>query len=211
VVDTSNNSVSEQRNAIRQHQRQLRRALSQAQLSAAAASLTPHVLQVLDSIEQTTELRRVAGYLAFQGEIDVAPVLQALRARDVLTYVPMLKGETLGFAAWSDSTPHTINRFGIVEPQVPEHDWISAVELDAVLVPLVAFDNDGQRMGMGGGFYDKTFAQRRDSPAPPWLIGVAHSIQQVATVHADWWDVAAKTKQRPHCLIHLELEILSAQ
>jgi len=185
VVDTFNNS-SEQRDALRKQLRDKRRALNETALQTAADALTPHVLATLDTLGP---LRKVAGYLAFQGEIDVAAILDELRRQSVTTFVPMLQGETLAFAEWSDSTPTTVNRFGIVEPEVPEPDWINADTLDAVLVPLVGFDAKGQRMGMGGGFYDKTFANRKNGQAPPWLIGVAHSIQQVETVYADWWDV----------------------
>jgi len=115
--------------------------------------------------------------------------MQALRNKNITTYVPMLDGETLQFAPWSEHTPYSTNRFGIIEPEVPQNQWVTAEQLDAVLVPLVAFDNSGHRMGMGGGFYDKTFSNRRNQPGPPWLIGVAHELQRVDTVYPEWWDV----------------------
>jgi len=58
-----------------------------------------------------------------------------------------------------------------------------------VLVPLVGFDLSRNRMGMGGGFYDRSFAHRRDNNGKPLLIGVAYDIQQADTVYPEWWDV----------------------
>lgn len=197
MVDTpTNNSLENNaergkqvRDDLRKRLRAARIALSEEALADAAQALLPKVLATLTRRKTTTPLTRVAGYLAFQGEIDVSPVMQALRAKNITTYVPMLNGETLQFAPWSEHTPYTTNRFGIVEPEVPKQLWVSAEQLDVVLVPLVAFDNDGHRMGMGGGFYDKTFSHRRKSPAPPRLIGVAHEFQRVETVYPQWWDV----------------------
>ena len=179
----------QQRDALRKRMRALRSSLSNTQLTQAATILKPKVLTALDAINTHHRLKRVAGYLAFQGETDVSPIMDELRKQGVGTYVPMLNSETLRFAKWTHNTSYTLNRFGIVEPDVPMSEWIGAEELDAVLVPLVAFDGQGNRMGMGGGFYDKTFSNRKRSPAPPWLIGVAHTQQQTNDVFEDWWDV----------------------
>ena len=174
---------------LRKHMRAARKALDEKTQAKAANALLSNVMAALAQHETTKPLHNVAGYLAFQGEIDVSPVMQALRAKSIATYVPMLDGDILRFAPWSEQTPHTTNRFGITEPLVPENQWIPADKLDAVLVPLVAFDNAGHRMGMGGGFYDKTFSQRRKLPGPPWLFGVAHELQRVESVYPEWWDV----------------------
>ncbi len=194
VVDkvTQDDSRKDQprRDALRKQLRSARRALSPHQLSLAADSLTPRVLDVIDTLGEKQRLQHVAGYLAFQGEINVAPVMAALRRKNIMTYVPRLDGETLRFAEWSDNTPYTTNRYGIVEPDVDDAYLVRASAIDAVLVPLVAFDAKRQRMGMGGGYYDKTFAARAHQPGPPWLIGVAHQLQQVETVYPAWWDVA---------------------
>lgn len=186
---TGSSEPSDARQELRQQVRHARKSLTDDALRLAAARLQPNVLSVLSSIQQTTPITRVAGYLSFQGEIDVCPVMDALRETGVETYVPMLNGETLQFALWSPNTPRTTNRFGIVEPSTPKAEWLDAAAMDAVLAPLVAFDDRKHRMGMGGGFYDKTFAHRRKNAPPPWLIGVAHQLQHVPSVFSDWWDV----------------------
>jgi len=187
LKDSANNQ--QQRDALRKKIRQSRRALNAEQLKKAASLLQPKVLNALAEIHTKHPLKRVAGYIAFQGEIDVSPALDSLRAKGIQTYVPMLNGETLQFAPWSADTPRTQNRFGIIEPCVPKSQWVDADDLDAVLVPLVAFDKHGNRLGMGGGFYDKTFSSRQTTTPPPWLIGVAHSIQRVDKVFEENWDV----------------------
>lgn len=195
MVDTftseslGSNQNQQQREALRKRIRAARLALTDEQLSDASEALKNKVLKTLSQLDNPNPIQRVAGYLAFQGEINVSPIMDALRSDGVFTYVPMLDGDTLAFAQWSEHTPTRTNRFGIIEPTVPKSEWLSASEMDVVLVPLVAFEPSGQRMGMGGGFYDKTFAVRREQNAPPWLIGVAHQLQRVDSVYAQWWDV----------------------
>jgi len=189
LIRTSISKEQTARSEIRQRMRRQRRELGDDQQRHAAKQLAPSVITLLDGLAQQIPLRRVAGYLAFQGEIDVAMVMDDARAKGANTYVPMLDGETLRFAPWSNTIATRRNRFGIVEPDVPAQEWVLADTLDAVLVPLVAFDDNGNRLGMGGGFYDKTFSLRREQRHKPWLIGVAHSLQRQDCVHSDWWDV----------------------
>jgi 5-formyltetrahydrofolate cyclo-ligase len=83
------------------------------------------------------------------------------------------------------------NRFGIPEPAVARRDWRSARRLDVIVAPLVAFDRSGRRLGMGGGWYDRTLGFRRfhASFRRPWFIGLAYGFQEVARLEADAWDV----------------------
>jgi 5-formyltetrahydrofolate cyclo-ligase len=62
--------------------------------------------------------------------------------------------------------------------------------MSLVVLPLVGFDANGQRLGMGGGWYDRSFAFRNEHPAPPWLVGAAFATQQVDAIAAEAWDVA---------------------
>lgn len=131
----------------------------------------------------------VAGYWAMDGEI----ALHAWQVRlpGSLTYcLPVVcRDGVLRFAPWRPGEPLVPNRFGIPEPDIDEDALIDAARMSLVVTPLVAFDAFGHRLGMGGGWYDRSFAFRRTSPAPPYLVGAAFAIQEVEHLSAQPWDV----------------------
>ena len=132
----------------------------------------------------------MACYLANDGELDPAPLVRRLRSSGREIYLPVLDGPLLRFAPWTEGEPLRRNRFGIPEPAT-RHRARSALRLDVILVPLVVFDDAGNRLGMGGGFYDRTFARLQDRRAwrRPRLVGVAYGFQRVETLSARSWDV----------------------
>jgi 5-formyltetrahydrofolate cyclo-ligase len=79
------------------------------------------------------------------------------------------------------------NRYGIPEPDTAE--LLPAEAMTLVVTPLVGFDDHGQRLGMGGGWYDRSFAFRRDTAAPPWLVGAGFALQHTEPLIAEPWDV----------------------
>jgi 5-formyltetrahydrofolate cyclo-ligase len=83
------------------------------------------------------------------------------------------------------------NRFGIPEPCVPARALVRAQLLDLILVPLVAFDASGNRLGMGGGYYDRSlaFVAQRQHWRKPHVVGLAYEFQRVARMPANAWDV----------------------
>ena len=81
------------------------------------------------------------------------------------------------------------NRFGIPEPDLSADSLLAPAEMALVVVPLLGFTRSGQRLGMGGGFYDRTFAFRRERAAPPWLVGAAYSFQELEQLKTEAWDV----------------------
>jgi 5-formyltetrahydrofolate cyclo-ligase len=135
----------------------------------------------------------VAGYLALGNEVRVDAALSKAREQRCKTFVPIVqKDHQMVFAHFDDDTALVKNKFGILEPDLTTANTVAAGNLDVVLVPLVGFDKHCQRMGMGGGFYDRAFATNKDSPAnlkTPLLIGVAYDVQKAASVMPDWWDV----------------------
>ncbi|KAA3631608.1 MAG: 5-formyltetrahydrofolate cyclo-ligase [Proteobacteria bacterium] len=138
--------------------------------------------------------RRVAFYLARDGEIDPAPAMRAAvgsGAVCLLPVVPRRGGRPLRFASYDGSSRMVPNRFGIPEPSVPASELLTALEVDCICLPLVAFDSDGNRLGMGGGFYDATLALRaaRRRFRRPLVVGLAHECQRVARIEAASWDV----------------------
>ena len=94
------------------------------------------------------------------------------------------------FARYSQHSQLITNRFGILEPCIKGAVIAPAWSLDLILMPLVGFDRQGNRLGMGGGFYDRTlaFTARGQRPAPQ-LVGLAYSFQEVAPISPRKWDI----------------------
>ena len=135
--------------------------------------------------------RRVACYLANDGEMDLGPVMAMLRRNGRQVLLPSLHGNGLWFFPYDCDTPLTPNRFGIPEPDVAAHSRCRARDLDLVLMPLVAFDPTGNRLGMGGGFYDRTFSylRNRSTWKKPLLLGIAYEFQRLDSLPSQSWDV----------------------
>jgi len=138
----------------------------------------------------------VAAYIAIKGEMDLEPLLQS--ASCIQFYLPVLRGETMHFSPWTPGEQLIKKRFGLLEPDKPDDQWISPAQLDLVLVPLVVFDQRCNRIGQGGGYYDRTFAfcmreNREDIAAganpKPVLLGVAYESQREACLQPENWDV----------------------
>jgi 5-formyltetrahydrofolate cyclo-ligase len=136
-----------------------------------------------------TSSGHVAGYWAIDGEIALHAWQMRLPA--AVTYcLPVLHDDgRLRFAPWKPGEPLAANRFGIPEPDVDASDLLPGDALSLVVVPVVGFDDAGQRLGMGAGWYDRTFAGRHDAPAPPWLVGAAFAAQRVDGLDGRSWDV----------------------
>jgi 5-formyltetrahydrofolate cyclo-ligase len=138
--------------------------------------------------------KKIAAYLASRGEVDLTPVMQlALRLRCHL-YVPRVISQRAGrmqfirIHSLDDLKP---GPFGIDEPLRHRRQVIKAIDLDVVLMPLVAFDRHGTRLGMGAGFYDRCFGRLAGSQRwrKPRLIGIGYDFQQVANLERRSWDV----------------------
>ena len=109
-------------------------------------------------------------------------------------YLPVLSQRSrnrLCFAPARPGMEFRSNRFGIPEPVVPKNALVRTQDLDLILVPLVAFDARGNRLGMGGGFYDHSleFLRHRGYWRKPLVLGLAHEFQRVDTLKPDPWDV----------------------
>lgn len=172
------------RTALRRRLRDARRALAPVARIAAAEAIATR----LHALPFAPHSGHVAGYWAMDGEIALHAWQVRLPAS--LTYcLPVLCDDVLRFAPWSPGAPLTANRYGIPEPDVPREALVDAVDMALVVTPLVGFDALGRRLGMGGGWYDRTFAFRRAQPAPPHIVGAAFALQQVDALDACPWDV----------------------
>ncbi len=187
---------------LRQRHRSARAALSEETLKQHAQALYDN----LTAIPELDQARHVAAYIAIRGEISLDPTIRGLEMRGAQCYLPVLRGEQMNFAPWHSDQPLEKKGMGLFEPSAPESAWIQPESLDAVLAPLVVFDRQCNRIGQGGGFYDRTFAFRREQHrAGPLLIGVAHHSQQELALPVQAWDVPLDmivtnqgTYQRPH-------------
>lgn len=177
--------MSESRAELRRQMRQRRRALGPLEQRQAAHALC----RVLGASLLFRRARRVAFYLARDGEIDPAPLLALAVRLGKQCYLPVLDGAGLHFGAYAPGQPLQPNRFGIPEPRVARGRQCPPRALDLVLAPLVAFDARGGRLGMGGGFYDRSFAFLRRGASRPLLVGLAHRFQRVEALPLEPWDV----------------------
>jgi 5,10-methenyltetrahydrofolate synthetase len=128
---------------------------------------------------------RIVGiYWPFRGEYDPRPMAQCLLQQDVTLALPEVaaKNEPLHFREWSPDTPMKIGAYDI---PVPNETKI--VKLDAVIVPMVGFDQQGYRLGYGSGYYDRTLATY---PRQPLTIGVAFEMQRLENIHPQLHDIA---------------------
>lgn len=179
---THNGEQSLSKAALRRQCRNARKQRERRQRQADAALLNRHLL----GMDLVTSARYVAGYLAFDGEPDIRFSLTQLCRRGVGVALPVLAKtpeEGLHFQRWTPATPLTVNRHGISEPR--DSEAIPLARIDALLLPLVAFDRDGNRLGMGAGWYDRSLG-RSDCRAA--RIGVAWSEQEIPQVPVDHWD-----------------------
>lgn len=179
----------ELRAAMRQLMRARRRALTAARMSVAAA----RALRNLKSLNLPRPASRVALFLPFDGELDTAPVARHARSRHCRLYLPVitdLRRRRMVFVEWRPGERLVHHPVGIAQP--PAHGpRLDPHELDLVLVPLVAFDAHCNRIGTGGGFYDRRFAfrLRRGAWRRPLLVGWAHDFQRVDAIASAGWDV----------------------
>lgn len=180
---------SPSRSKLRKTLRQKRRALSVEEQQIAADQLALNLLRHPDLYRA----RHVAIYLPNDGEIDPQVYAHIARRRGVRFYLPVLHPVHHGrlvFSRFTDNTTLKANRFGIPEPSFQSGLKRPPWALDAVLFPLVGFDAFGGRLGMGGGFYDRTFAFTRVRPRlAPKLIGLAHECQKVSELPLEPWDI----------------------
>ena len=132
--------------------------------------------------------------MANDGELDPSYLMASAWAMGKGCYLPVLTpnhNKSLLFAPYEPDVPMTYNQFGIPEPAVAARHRIKARNLDLIIMPLVAFDRRGNRIGMGGGYYDRTlsFLKARTHWHKPRLVGVGYAFQEVPSIDSESWDV----------------------
>lgn len=172
--------------SLRSELRSRRRSLSTDQQTKAANRIADAFFELNLHVDND----QIGLYWPNDGEIDPRDLMQRLIDIGKTCYLPVVDpdGEnTLYFGKYSTDSAVRENRYGIAEPA--NGDTAKAHSLDLILVPLVGFDKQGNRIGMGKGYYDRTLASYANEAAAPILIGLAHSCQQVERIEAQPWDV----------------------
>jgi 5-formyltetrahydrofolate cyclo-ligase len=169
--------------------RKQRRSLSKLEQKIASNNL-------IKQINQSKLLFRhqhIALYLGNDGELNPEILIKKLWKQKKHVYLPVLHPfykNTLCFCRIKPDSKYIKNRFAILEPDFKHSKSISKRFLSLVLMPLVAFDKSGNRMGMGGGFYDRSFSYKANSKrCKPKLIGLAHAFQEQNSLPLEKWDI----------------------
>ena len=166
---------------LRRELRQRRQGLSKQNQVAAARAVASQCLQ----LPGFSSCHRIALYLAQDGEIDTSPLSTICRDQSMQLFLPVIGGDnSLSFANWQQDSPLLDNRYGIPEPP-DEASRCPVDQLDIVFMPLVGWDRSGGRLGMGGGFYDRTLAGING----PLRVGLAHAIQELGEIPREAWDI----------------------
>ncbi len=176
-----------QRRELRQRLADQRRALSPTERIAAAQGLRRSLEQLPEYLTDA----RVAGYWASHGELPLNLAIAPLASRGQQFLLPVIgPGKQLRFAPWQSGDAVQPNRYGIPEPVAPA-ELLEPFQLDLVFVPLLGFDRRGNRLGHGGGYYDRSFAFLNEQvrPTEPLLVGIAYSFQELPEVDEEAWDV----------------------
>jgi len=175
---------AQDRDVIRREMRSARATLSTREIADAAARLVERI----SALPGYAHAASLTGYLAMAGEMDPLPAMRRALADGKCCYVPVISGERLRFAPWTPDSLVRENRFGILEPVIATEQLQLPAAMELVLVPLVAFDVYCNRIGMGGGYYDRSFAGHTAGGAR-LLAGIAHEMQKVDTLAVQPWDV----------------------
>lgn len=173
---------------IRQTFRAQRLALTVNEIQIASSQLKQQLLRNLN----LSDAKHIAAYLAYHNEIDPLPWLQEIYHK-INCYLPVINPslKTMLFARFKSDTLLKNNQYGILEPAADDQILLTPHELDIVLLPLIAFDLHGNRLGSGAGYYDKTFAflNEKNIIKKPKLIGLAYEFQKIDEIPSESWDV----------------------
>lgn len=190
------------RNEIRQSLRAKRQSLSQIEQQQCSNEL----LAQLSARADINAANNIAIYLANDSELDAMPFIKWCWQNDKNIYLPVIHPFSRGhllFLHFDENTVMTKNNYGILEPKLDIRLIKNISDIDIIFTPLVAFDQTGNRLGMGGGFYDRTLSSwykqyridnaqgntQQKKLTKPYPIGLAHDIQLIAEIPSELWDI----------------------
>jgi len=201
-----NKKVTQQKKSIRQQVRLLRNQISNEQARLAAESL-PLRLKVHTNY---AEAKRVACFISFDGEINTQPLIDMILRDKGVCFLPKLrpnKPNRLWFMPYTANSQLVNNQYGIPEVDLAVNHALAVSDLELLLIPLVAFDTQGNRLGMGGGFYDATLAHftspTKLTQQRPNCVGIAFELQKVTQIPSQRWDVPLDGILTPEHFYHV--------
>ena len=187
-------SLREEKRALRRAMAEKRDALTQAERDG----MTERAVERLLDLPEVRAARTLAGFVSTRSEIATEKLLDELRKRDVDVVLPRVSTglipPRLRFHRVSQRSELVFGIFGLLEPG-PDCPELPAQEIDVFMVPGLAFDKHGARVGYGGGYYDELAAFVRAHPEATTarFIGYAFDFQVVETCPSGEWDVPLDT------------------
>ncbi|MFT6269243.1 MAG: 5-formyltetrahydrofolate cyclo-ligase [Alphaproteobacteria bacterium] len=193
-------NAEDARKQLRLSFRKKRKALSACQQENAAHNIVKMAVEH----DLFVNIGRVALYISHDGELDTQHLINYLWEQEKEVYLPVLHPFCAGylvFLRYSKNSPMTYNKFGILEPVLDVTKLCPLNKLGLILTPLVAFDESGNRLGMGGGFYDRTLQflrgnndnsgalESNSSINQIKIIGLAHDVQKTLSLPIEVWDI----------------------
>lgn len=197
-------SKNQLKETIRQTCLTIRKSLSHAEQYAASNSICARI----QSMEQYQQANYIALYIAVRGEIDLSPLWKRTQtnqktmteAQKTYFFPTIHANQMLSFLPVTQQTHFIKNSFGILEPDIHPSKAINPSELDIIFMPLVAFDENGTRIGMGGGYYDRTLEKNTSS----LLIGVAYDFQKQPVIQPEPWDIQLNAIVTPSAIYYAQ-------
>ncbi len=179
-------AVQQRKKAIRREARKARQSLTDQERHDASTRIAATVVHS----HFFRRSRRIACYIPMPEEVDTWPIIERAWRMKKRIFAPVLAPDRLlRFREVREDTTLVTTGFGLQEPV--EGDEVTARQLDLVITPLVAFDSDANRIGMAGGYYDRTFSflRERTSLLHPKLVGVAFACQEAEKIPLNPWDI----------------------
>jgi len=184
-VTNSDKNIRAAKTRLRQDFKIKRLAISAAQRMQAAEAIA----QQLVKLPEWLSANYIAGYWATGGEVPLHVVQMRVQSPKVWCLPIVQADKTLKFAPWRSGDPLVSNQYGIPEPDISSKSALDASGISIILLPLLAYTRSGARLGMGGGYYDRSFAFSHAQSSPPMLIGIAYSSQEADLLPSEAWDI----------------------
>ncbi len=137
----------------------------------------------LISLSEYKNASTISVYLSFDNEVDTAKIIENAFEENKRVFVPYIDGKIMYMVEIDKDTEYTLNKFGIQEPVFAQKKiWYG--KLDLIILPLTGFDRKLQRLGKGGGYYDKFLSENNAVKA-----GLAYSVQEIDKLPIDPHDI----------------------